>query len=55
MSSFFGTTMSASLEERRRARLEKMKTRMREQAIKLEKETKKKQTGFFIKPKVEGK
>tara|TARA_Y100000310_G_C20444120_1_gene697497 strand:+ start:297 stop:494 length:198 start_codon:yes stop_codon:yes gene_type:complete len=50
MPSFFGDSLTASLEDRRRARLDKMKARMRAEALRFEKENKKKTIGFFERP-----
>ena len=51
MPPFYGDSLTASLEERRRARLDKMKARMKAEALRYEKETnKKKPIGFFERP-----
>jgi hypothetical protein len=51
MPPFYGDSLTASLEERRRARLDKMKARMKAEALRFEKENKHKPIGFFESPK----
>ena len=52
MSSLFGVSLSASPEDRRRARLDRMRARIKAEAIKFEKQNDKKKTiGFCEKPK----